>query len=282
MQNTHLGYDRENLVYIRIEGELIKMNDYLSFKDQASRMPGIALVDRSSEAPHAMGFVVADDINWEGKQKNQSIGFKPASVGYDFVRLMNLEIAEGRDFSPLKALDSSDAFMVNEEAVRQMGMQHPIGKWISAWKKRGHIICVLKDYHTHSLHEPIKPLILDVKEYEDFGVIIVRTRPGQTKQALASLATVYKNVNPEYPFAYQFVDRPLSRPLGRNRATAAADHRGSRDPYGLHIKNIFRQAKLYFYRYPFSRRSPHRMRSLVKMEIFFSYDKSYLSPLSVL
>jgi putative ABC transport system permease protein len=206
VQNTHLGYDRENLVYIRIEGELLKRNNYLSFKDQASKMPGIAMVDRSTEAPHAMDFVVDDAINWEGKPKNAVIGFKPASVGFDFVKLMNLKIAEGRDFSRLNATDSADAFMVNEEAVRQMGLQHPLGKWVSAWKKKGHIIAVLKDYHTHSLHEPIKPVMIDVKEYEDFGVVIVRTQPGKTKAALVSLAKVYKDINPDYPFAFQFLD----------------------------------------------------------------------------
>lgn len=211
VQHTHLGYDKENLIYIRIEGDLTKIRNYLSFKTQASRMPGIAMVDRSTEAPHAMGFLVADDINWEGKQKNQSVGFKPASVGFDFVRLMKLQIVEGRDFIPNNALDSSDAFMVNEEAVKEMGMQHPLGKWVSAWKKKGYIIAVLKDYHTHSLHEPIKPVMIDVKEYEDFGVIIVRTQPGRTKEALASLATVYRNVNPNYPFAYQFVDEEYKK-----------------------------------------------------------------------
>lgn len=211
VQNTHLGYDRENLIYIRIEGDLIKRNNYLNFKEEASKMPGIAMVDRSTEAPHAMDFEVADDIKWEGKPQNAVVGFKPASVGYDFVRLMNLKIAEGRDFSRLNATDSANAFMVNEEAVRQMGLKDPLGKWVSAWKKRGHIIAVLKDYHTQSLHEPIKPIMLDVKEYEDFGVIMVRTQPGKTKEALASLAKVYKDINPNYPFAFQFVDEEYKK-----------------------------------------------------------------------
>jgi len=72
--------------------------------------------------------------------------------------------------------------MVNEEAVKQMGMQDPIGKWVSAWKKRGHIIGILKDYHTNTMREPIKPLIIDVKEYEYFGVIILRLEPGKRKK----------------------------------------------------------------------------------------------------
>ncbi|MBD2755207.1 ABC transporter permease [Spirosoma sp. BT704] len=214
VRNAHLGYDRENLLYIRIEGALMSKNNYLFFKDQLSKMPGIAMVDRSSEAPHSMGFVIdgeegrkEDAISWEGKEKGQSVAFHPTSVGLDFVKLMNLKLAEGRDFSRANATDSTDAFLVNEEAVKQMGLKNPIGKWVSAWQKKGHIIGILKDYHTNSFHEPIKPLIVDVKEYEYFGVILVRTVAGQTREALASLESVYKELNPNYPFSYQFLDQ---------------------------------------------------------------------------
>lgn len=220
VQNRHLGYDRENLLYVRIEGELMNYRTYQHFKEQASRMPGVALVDRSSEAPHAMGFVVdgtkntttgEDAIKWEGKDKNASVSFKPTSVGFDFVKLMKLRLAQGRDFSRAIATDSADAFLVNEEAVRQMGLKQPLGKWVSAWEKRGHIVGVLNNYHTHSLHEPIKPLIMDVKEYEYFGVILVRMQAGKTKEALASLEAVYRSVNPNYPFDYQFVNQEYAK-----------------------------------------------------------------------
>lgn len=212
VQSAHLGYDRENMVYMRIEGELSKKNKYLLFKEQALKMPGIAMIDRTTEVPQAMNFVVNDDqITWQGKENNSVIGVKPASVGFDFVKLMKLQIVQGRDFSKTNPTDSTDAFMVNEEAVRQMGMKDPIGQWVQAWKKRGHIIAVLKDYHTQSLHEPMKPIMIDVKEGEYFGVIVARTEPGKTKEALENLATVYKSINPNYPFAYQFVDQEYKK-----------------------------------------------------------------------
>jgi len=212
VQNTNLGYNRENLIYIRVEGELSKMDKYELFKQQASTMPGIGMVDRSSEAPHAMNFVADPDaINWEGKGKNERVGFKPASVGFDFVKLMDLQLTEGRDFSRLNLTDSSDGFLVNEEAVKQMGMKNPIGKWVSAWSKKGHIIGILKDYHTQSFREPILPVMIDVKEWQDFGVIMIRTKPGQTKEALASLQKVYKDINPHYAFAWEFVDEQYKK-----------------------------------------------------------------------
>lgn len=213
VQNAHLGYDRENLVYTRIEGELSKENKYRLFKERALRMPGIAMVDRTTEVlPQDKGFLVTDDqITWQGKEKNSTVGIKPASVGFDFVKIFKLQMADGRDFSPTNPTDSTDAFLINEVAAREMGMKHPIGQWVQAWKKRGHIIGVLKDYHTQSLRDPIKPVLLDVKEYEYFGVIIARIKPGQTRQALQSLATVYKEINPNYPFTYQFVDQEYQK-----------------------------------------------------------------------
>lgn len=218
VRNANLGYDRENLIYIRVEGELAKGQGYATFKAEAEKVPGVMLVDRASEAPHAMGFVVdadngfantldnTDAIQWEGKTHRAASGFNPVSVGYDFVKIMNLQIAEGRDFNRANPADSS-AFLVNEEAVRQMEMDDPIGKRISAWSKKGYIIGVLKDYHTHSFYQPIRPLIVDVKEYEYFGVVMVRTERGKTPEALAGLEQVYKTVNPHYPFVYQFLDR---------------------------------------------------------------------------
>ncbi|MES2113288.1 MAG: ABC transporter permease [Bacteroidota bacterium] len=212
VQNAHLGYDRENLVYVRVEGNLTDKNKYLSFKQRAVNMPGIAMVDRSSEAPHAMDFVVTwNAIKWQGQDNNSTISVKPASVGYDFVKLMKLKIVEGRDFSHDFPTDSTDAFIVNEAAVKQMGMKHPIGQWVSAWAKKGHIIGVVKDYHTQSLHDPILPVMMDIKEDQGFGVFIIRTKPGQTKQALESLSALYKDVNPDYPFAYQFVDEEYKK-----------------------------------------------------------------------
>ncbi len=220
VRHTSLGYDRDNVIYLQIEGELNTKYSYL--KERALKMPGIAMVDRSTEAPHAMGFVVDekdgfsetntgdDAIQWEGKG-NTSVGFKPASVGFDFIDILKLKVAEGRGFSRAFATDSADAFMINEEAVRQMGIKDPVGKWISAWQKKGHIIGVLKDYHVSSLREPIKPLIVDVKEYEYFGVIMVRLEPGKTTEGLASMESLCREINPNYPFVFQFMDQEYDK-----------------------------------------------------------------------
>jgi hypothetical protein len=221
IQHANLGYDKENLLYVRIEGKLQEMKNYELFKERLSTMPGIAMVDRCTEAPHSMKFDVNnDDIKWEGKPVNANVFVEPASVGFDFVRIMGLTIVQGRDFSRLNPTDSSDGFLVNEEAVREMGLKDPIGKWVSAWNKRGHIIGVIKDYHSRSLRDAIRPLLLDVKEYEYFGMILIKTKPGQTKEALASTAAVYKTIEPDLAFAWQFVDEEYQKMYNSEMITA--------------------------------------------------------------
>lgn len=224
ISNANIGYDRENLIYISIEGVLSGQQGYERFKHELTKIPGVLMVDRATETPHAMTFIVdlaedgktetADDsdaINWEGKVNGSHAGFKPMSVGFDFIPTLNLKVAEGRGFSRQFSTDSADAFMVNEEAVKQMGMKDPIGKWVSAWNKKGHIVGVLKNYNTHSLHETIKPLIVDVKEYENFGVVMVRLEAGKTKETLTEIGKVYKDINPSYAFSYQFLDEEYDK-----------------------------------------------------------------------
>jgi ABC-type antimicrobial peptide transport system permease subunit len=230
LQNTSPGYNKENLLYFPIEGKLQTYSGYSTFKQSALAIPGVQMIDRSSEAPHTMGFLVdendgvkesnkADDaaIKWEGKQAGQWVGFRPTSVGFDFIKLMDLKLADGRGFTQDYATDSINAFMVNEQAVKEMDMKDPIGKWISAWEKKGQIIGILKDYNTNSLHERIRPLIVDVKEGLYFGVVMVRTEAGKTREALAGLEAVYKKLNPNFPFSFRFIDDETTRMYGREQ-----------------------------------------------------------------
>ena len=202
IQNKNLGYDKENVLYIPIEGALIEK--YPLFREEASRLPGIKIVDRSSQFPHAMSFRL-DAVDWEGRPENSSFDFVVSSVGYDFVKTMNLEIVQGRAFDRNIRSDST-GFLVNEEAIRQMGLKDPVGTRITVFDKIGTIVGVLRDFHTNTLHQAIDPLVLDVKEHLNFGTILVRTEEGKTKEAIANLQKLYGQINPEHAFNFTFMD----------------------------------------------------------------------------
>jgi len=207
IQTKNLGYDRENLVYMPLDGALI--SKFNVFKDAALKMPGIQSVTRISKVPTDISNSTIS-VDWTGKDPNLKILFSYAGIGYDFAKTMKLEMVEGHDYSQNITADTS-GYIINETALKRIGFTDPIGKYITMWGKKGKIVGVLKDFHFNSLHDEIKPLILKTGEKDTSGNILVRTQPGQTKQALVSLETVSKELNPGFTFSYSFADEEYQK-----------------------------------------------------------------------
>lgn len=211
IQTRNLGYDRENLIYVPIEGELL--NKYATWKDEALKMPGIQSISRISDNPANLD-QQTNDVNWEGRDASTLISFEHPIVGYDFVQTMKLKMMDGRDFSKDFPTDSN-TYIINETAAQKMGYAHPVGRTLTMNDRKGTIIGVLKDFHFRSLHEQIQPLIMQVEERYGNGNILIRTQPGKTKEALASLEKLCKQLNPQFPFSYSFSDEEYQK-LYRN------------------------------------------------------------------
>ncbi len=103
IRSVNLGYNRENLIYIPLEGDL--PGKFEVFKTQASDMPGIKDITRMS---HNLTQIVnkTSAVEWEGKDPNSGVEFAWSMVGYDFAKTLNAQISQGRDFSRNFATDS--------------------------------------------------------------------------------------------------------------------------------------------------------------------------------
>ncbi|MEO8414346.1 MAG: FtsX-like permease family protein [Ginsengibacter sp.] len=207
IQTVNLGYDRENLLYIPLEGDLI--SKYTLFKHQLSNMPGIKDVSRITDNPTQITNGTGG-VQWEGKDPNADINFAYAAIGYDFTKTMHLTLAKGRDLSEEFATDSA-GYLINESALKIIGYKDPLGKPLTFWGMKGTIIGVLKDFHFNSMHEKINPLVLRLGENIGFGSALIRTHPGKTKDALASLEKISKSLNPKFPLTYKFSDEEYAK-----------------------------------------------------------------------
>jgi len=207
IQTMNLGYDRENLIYIPLEGDLT--GKYALFKNQVRNMAGIQSITRMTQNPTQIENGTGG-VDWEGKNPNSGIEFTWTMVGYDFTNTLHSQMVEGRDFSKDFPTDSV-GYVLNETALKITGYKNPIGKPFTFWQKKGTIIGVIKDFHFNSVHTPINPLVLSLGEGIDWGEALVRTKPGQTRQALASLEKVCKELNPKFPFTYKFSDEEYQK-----------------------------------------------------------------------
>jgi hypothetical protein len=207
VQTKNIGYNRENLIYIPIEGDLVK--NYDLFKQDAGKVTGILSISKMRNSPtiieHHNG-----SIDWPGKDPNLRVSFADGVVGYDFVKTMKLNLKEGRDFSKDFGTDSA-SFVLNETAVKKIGFQNPVGQTISWGNHPGKVIGVLQDFHFNSLHESIEPLIVRLDENWNWGTILVRTKAGKTQEAITGLEKICKALNSKFPFTYQFSDQEYAR-----------------------------------------------------------------------
>ncbi|MEV4886338.1 ABC transporter permease [Chitinophaga ginsengisegetis] len=207
VQTKNLGYDRQNLIYIPIEGSLISKYDV--FKETAANLPGVLAISKMKETPtviqHHKG-----DISWSGKDPDDVPSFADAAVGYDFIKTMHLTLLEGRDFSREFGNDSG-SYILNESAVKRIGYQHPVGQPFTLGNVSGTIVGVLKDFHFNSMHDAIEPLVIRLDEKPKWGTVLVRAAESKTTPVLAGLAAICKNLNPEFPFTYQFSDEEYTK-----------------------------------------------------------------------
>lgn len=203
----NLGYDRENLVYLPLEGELAEK--YELFKQEVEALPAIQQVTKMRLPPTDL-HTYTGDIHWPGKDPGQVISFINTDAGYDFVKTLNLKLAAGRDFSRDFPSDST-GFLVNESALKRIGYQDAIGKLLSWGNHQGKIIGVLQDFHFASLHQVIEPLIVRLNEARQSGTALVRIRAGRDKEGLTGLEALCKKLNPKFPFSYQFADAEFNK-----------------------------------------------------------------------
>ncbi|WP_439695751.1 ABC transporter permease [Mucilaginibacter sp. AW1-7] len=208
IQTRNLGYDRENLLYIPIEGDL--GGKYDIFKNEAMNLPEIKSVSQISNNPTFIDNSTIS-VTWDGKDPNNTVAFPNIAVGYNFVSTMKLKMLAGRDFSDNYPTDSNN-FIINQVTQQKLGFTNPVGKSITMWGRKGKIIGLVKDFHFQSLHKQILPLIIHlVKGKLDGGDILIRTQPGKTKEALAGISKLSKILNPNFPFNYNFSDEQYQK-----------------------------------------------------------------------
>jgi putative ABC transport system permease protein len=200
IRTKNLGFNRENVVTLNILGKLEKNVD--AFKAEALQHPGVVAISAGQHNPFDVQNTTSDPV-WPGKPEGEIIPFKAIVSDADFIPTMGFTILEGRNFMPTKA--DTNNYIVNEAAVRAMGLKNPVGSELEMWYGKGQIIGVIKDFHNEDFRGTIDPLIF-VYYPENAWRLFVRLDGKNTEEALAHLKAVYKKFEPSYPFVYSFLD----------------------------------------------------------------------------
>jgi len=212
MQSKSLGYDKENLIYLQIKGNM--KDNYSLIKSEFSRDPSVVAVTESINPPHSIGSN-ADNIWWEGKSPDDHSLVSMCGVNFDWVEAMGIKMKSGRSFSKEYSMDiphdTIGTFLINEQLEKLMGTDDAVGKQLKFGGTQGQIVGVMKDFNYQSLRSKIEPLAVWIWPEQYMGFIYFRIKPGNLHQEVAGLQKTWEKILPSYPFDYQFLDQEIDK-----------------------------------------------------------------------
>lgn len=203
-----LGFDKSNVVVIQMNEEL----DREAFKIEVKKNPGV--VDVTEAETPGRGY-----NGWrfvpEGGSYEKPVMLPLTFSDENFLQTMKIKLLSGRNFEKPTENDSLWKFIINKRAAIELGWtDDAIGRRMEVFEAgrteimaKGEVIGVIDDYHSESLHDPVKPVVIAGGPY--FGDLLIRVNEinGET---IGSLESTWKSLS-QKPFRYDILDQQLDK-----------------------------------------------------------------------
>jgi putative ABC transport system permease protein len=205
MTSTDMGFVKDNLLVIRRPDALGKKLE--SFKEQVLQIPGVDKIANATAVPgtnnfNNNAFFLDNDPTKATFLINQDL------VSFGFAEVLGIKLAEGRAFSKEYGTDTM-AIMINERAVKALGLTDPVGKYILRPSSPGNfdrlrIVGVMKDFNIASLHDKITPVCFTLMRGNYEGYLCIRLNGKNTQGAIIAIESAWKDYTNRQPFQYSF------------------------------------------------------------------------------
>ena len=211
LRHKELGFQKEQLIHFPMRKDLYK--NFESTKTEFLKTPGVLKASTCFGIP---GDIVSGDNIIVPGDNRRTLPARLFAIDHEYIETMGMEVIAGRNFTKEIPSDASEGFIINETAVKSLGIaqsaEEAIGKPLE-WEmwteqdtiKKGRIIGVVKDFHYNSLHEPIRTSVLHVYP-EAYWKLALRVVTDHLDQTIAGIEEVWEGYNTGYPIDFQFVD----------------------------------------------------------------------------
>jgi putative ABC transport system permease protein len=201
LKNINLGFNKDHLVYIKINDEIIKNQD--AFKAQILNIPGVL---KASYSGNIMG---TEWGNWQNDiGDKQRLNFKSNVIDPDYFETMGIEVSAGRNFR--KEDEDNTDFIINEKAISKYDMQNVIGTRVVRGDKPGNIIGVVSDVHYLSPRDKVLPTIFYYNK-KHIRVVNLKLHRTNIQSTLKKIQNIWEETCPAFAFEYQFADEAYDK-----------------------------------------------------------------------
>jgi putative ABC transport system permease protein len=206
-KNRPTGFDNRGLITID-RSESISKNFEALRQDLLNS--GVVNSICKSNAPPTEIYSTNSGWQWKNSQTvDKSVLFSTIATEYDYTKTMGIRMAAGRDFS--RDYADSNSLMLNEAAVKRMGLKNPIGEIVSWNGFKRTVVGVVPDMQMESPFHPVSPLTIIFNKYWT-ACVDVRLDPNvSASAALKKIQPIFEKYNPGFPFIYRFADTEYAK-----------------------------------------------------------------------
>jgi len=207
ISSKDLGYDRADILSLRLNGD---QSDHLDvLRQRLARIPGVENGTGVTSLLTRVGGGTSG-ADWEGRPDDVRVQMQFIGTDYDFADAFGIEIVAGRFLSRDHASDAINGFVVNEAAVRAMGMDSAVGKRFSVLGVEGTIIGVMRDFHYASLHSPIEPIFVAwTPDWYGYRYLCLRLSETDMSRTVEAVESAWNEVFPETACQFSFLDEQI-------------------------------------------------------------------------
>lgn len=222
LANKNLGFSGEQVLeifYYKPESIFTEknpeqkiFNSYTTIKNELSKIKGVEQVTTG-----AFKFGGGNDSSSSFDYKGINISGQNIPVDFGFLEMMKIQMVQGRYLDPKIASDTMNSMMVNETALQLMNEKNPIGIAVDWNNHKLKIVGVVKDFSGYSPQGKVPPMVFFHFKTVPWAIgniqhIYVKLKTENTEQTIADIEKFWtKNVDSDYPFQYDFVDKNYKR-----------------------------------------------------------------------
>jgi putative ABC transport system permease protein len=207
LQKAPTGYDRQSVIMIPLRDNDVKFKFHV-LKNSIAQLNGILKVAGTSNIPG--GNFNLNGIKGEGDR--EELVSSEMWCDTDFLDLLDIQLKEGRNFSPLSAADSFGSFIINETAFKSLQWNPEGDQKIMTWYGdspgtiKGKVIGIVKDFNFHSLHHKVEPLVIQLGNPYNYNYLLVKVLSGTEHASIEAIGQAWNSILPDYEFHYSFLD----------------------------------------------------------------------------
>lgn len=202
VNHKDLGFDKSGIIQL-YDTNMQLENHQISLKQELEAIPQVTNISATAFEPeqNAKVHLMTSEVEWAGKQPSEKPVFQWIFVDNSFAETFGLELLMGKWWG--EGEKEGRKIVLNEEAVRVMGLSEPVGTIIRmnpfiissdgvTPMQEYEVVGVVKDFHSLSLRSRIHPTIFRSGME---NIWYIRTVPGKEQDVIQRISTILPNID---------------------------------------------------------------------------------------